>query len=184
MDLGNLKSKMKQTVDAVADEVARIRVGRANPSIVESVSVAAYGGTQNLRVMEMASINIEDAQTLIVRPWDQSVIGEIAKGINNSGLGLNGVIDGEIIRIKIPELTEERRREFVKLLGVKLENGKIAVRQVRQDGISDVKKNFEAKTISEDEKFRLEKEIQRLTDEASGEIDGLGKAKEEELMKV
>ncbi len=184
MDINSTKQRMKQSVDAVADEVGRIRVGRATPSIVENVTVAAYGGTQILRVMEVASIHAEDNQTLVVKPWDQSIIGEIAKGINNSGLGLNGVVDGEIVRIRIPELTEERRREFVKLLGVKLENGKVAVRQARQDAMAEIKKQFEAKDLSEDDKYRLEKEAQRLTDEMIGEIDALGKAKEEELMKV
>ncbi len=184
MDATNIKSRMKATVDAVADEVSRIRVGRATPSIVENIVVPAYGGTQMLRVMELASINIEDTQTIVVRPWDQSVIGEIAKAINNSGLGLNGAIDGEIVRIRIPELTEDRRKEFVKLLGVKIENGKIAIRQVRHDVMADVKKDFESKAIGEDEKFRIEKDAQKITDDAIAEIDAIAKAKEEELMKV
>ena len=184
MDLNGIKTQMKQSLSVVTDDVNKIRVGRANPSMVENLMVAAYGGTQSMRIMEVASIVVEDAQTLVVKPWDQSIIGEIAKAINTSDLGLNGSIDGQLIRIKIPPLTEDRRKEFVKLLGTKLENGRVTLRQIRHDAMGDLKKMFDDKGIGEDEKFRLEKEIQKITDDFIGQLDQVGKDKETELMTV
>ena len=161
MDLDETKNKMQTAVKAVQDDIATIRVGRATPSISEDIIVPAYGGTQELKVMELASIHTADPQSLTVNPWDKSVIGEIAKAINTSDLRLNAAIDGEIIRIQIPPITEERRNELVKLLGTKIENGKIILRQIRHDKLQDLKKQHEAKEINEDEKFNLEKELQK-----------------------
>lgn len=184
MDIHQLKSRMQKALSVVKDDIATIRVGRATPSLVESIMVPAYGGTQPMRVMELGTIHADDSQSLTIRPWDQSVIGEIAKAINTANLGINAVIDSEVIRIKIPPLTEERRREYVKLLGSKIENGKVAVRQIRHDVIEDVRKQEAAKDISEDDKFRFEKEIQKVTDESIKELDAMEKQKEEELMRV
>ncbi len=176
-----MKQKMEKTIKAVEEDVATIQVGRAKPDLVEDVMVPAYGGTQQLRVMELAAIQATDAQTLVVNPWDKTVIGEIAKSINGANLGLSAVIDGEIIRIQIPPITAERREELVKLLGQKIESGKVMLRQVRHDKMVEIKKQFEAKELNEDEKFNLEKELQRLLDEAVEDVDKVGKKKEEEL---
>lgn len=184
MDLHQVKGKMQKALSVARDDVATIRAGRATPALVENIVVPAYGGTQPMRVLELASIHAEDSQTLTIKPWDQSIIGDIAKGINTANLGINAVIDGEVIRIKIPPLTEERRREFVKLLKSKIEAAKVSVRQIRQDAMQDIKKALDAKEMSEDDKFRLEKEVQKVTDDAVSELDSIETQKEEELMKV
>ncbi len=181
MDLNDTQARMQAAVVAVRDDLATIRVGRAVPALVEDVVVLAYGGTQQLKVMEMAGIHAQDAQSLVVSPWDKSVIGEIAKAINAANLGLNAVIDNEVIRIQVPAITEERRLELVKLLNIKLEHGKVAVRQVRHDKMIHIKKAFESKELNEDDKFNLEKELQETTDKLVEEIETLGKHKEAEL---
>lgn len=184
MDLNDFRNKLKLALGVISEDVSKIRVGRANPSIVENVIVPAYGGAQMLKVVELASIVVEDAQTLVIKPWDQSIIGEIAKAINSSDLGLNASIETQIIRIKIPPLTEERRREFVKLLGSKVEQGKVNIRHIRQDVMSDLKKIFENKEIGEDEKHRLEKDIQKIVDEHIEQVDAIFEDKELELLKI
>ena len=184
MDLSVYQHKMNVSVDQTGKQVARIRTGRATPALVQDIKIMAYGGAQELRVMELASIHVEDNDTLVIKPWDQSVIGEIAKGINHSGLGLSANIDGEIIRIKIPPLTEERRKEFVKLLKQEIEHGKVAIRQVRHEGMKAISQAETNKEISEDDKHRLEKELQDMTDQAVAQLDELEKAKEAELLAV
>lgn len=184
MDTNEVRDKMAKTVEVVSQEISTIRTGRATTSMIENVPVAAYGGAQTLRVMELASITVEDAQTMVVKPWDASVIGEIAKSLSNTGMGLSANIDGEIIRVKVPELTEERRKEFVKLLHTKMENGKVSLRQIRHDAMKDISKAEDAKDISEDERHDLEKEVQEITDKHVTKIDEIGKAKEADLMQV
>lgn len=184
MNVSEYDSKMGTSYEVFVDEIARIRAGKASPAMVQDVEVHAYGGASVLKVLELASVNVEDAQTLIVKPWDQSVIGEVAKAINNAGLGINGTIDGEIIRIKLPALTEERRQEYVKLLHQKMEHAKVAIRQVRHEAMKEAKKSEDDKDISEDELKDLEVEIQKLTDTFVKKIDTAGNAKEAELMSV
>ena len=137
-----------------------------------------------MRVLEVATIGSLDPQTLVITPFDATIIGEIQKGIQEANVGLNPVIDGQLIRISIPPLSQERREELVSLVHQKLEGGRIQVRQVRHEAMEEVKKQFSAKTISEDDLARLEKEVQKFTDETIAEIDALGKKKEEELMTV
>ena len=137
-----------------------------------------------MKVVELAQIGVQDSQTLIITPYDSSIIGEISKGLMEGNIGLMPVIDGQIIRISIPNLTEERRQQLVGLVNQKLEGGKVQVRQVRHEAMDEVKKQLNAKTISEDDVFRLEKDIQRVTDETIGELEFLGKKKEEELMQI
>ena len=176
-----MRQKMDQAMELVEDDVATIRMGRAKPDLVENVMVPAYGGTQQLKVMEMAAIQATDSQTLVVNPWDKSVIGEIAKAINAANLGASAVIDGEIIRIQIPPMTEELRNEMVKLLTQKIENGKVMLRQVRHDKMTEIKKSFEAKELNEDEKFNMEKELQKMTDGFVEELEELEEKKKGEL---
>ncbi len=184
MDLDNVKQKMASAFQVVQEDIATIRVGKATPSLVEDIIVPAYGNTQQLKIMELASIQAPEPHSLSVNPWDKTVISEIAKAINTSDLGLNAVIDGEIIRIQVPPITEERRAELIKILGTKIESGKVQLRNIRHNKINDLKKQHEAKEINEDEKFNLEKELQTMLDGFVADIEELGKNKEEELKKV
>jgi ribosome recycling factor len=184
MNLDVVKQQMQKVVDIIKIDLATVRTGRASPSIVENIVINAYGGTQKLKVVELAQIATQDPQTIIITPYDQSIIGEIHKGLIEGNIGLTPVIDGQLIRISIPPLTEERRQQLVALVNQKLEGGKIQIRQVRHEAINEAKKQLNDKTISEDEMFHLEKEIQKLTDETIAELDSLGKKKEEELMVI
>jgi len=181
MDEASIRSRMQQVLDIVTNDVGLIRTGRATPALVEGLAVSVYGGTQKLKVNELATISAPDPQTLVIDPWDKSIIGEIRQGILAANVGMNPSIDGEILRISFPPLTTEDREKYIKLLSIKLENGRVMVRQARGDAMRDVKKEFEEKKISEDEKFENEKKIQTLTDEYIGKIDELGERKEQEL---
>lgn len=178
-----VKQKMQRSLDSVHADFATVRTGKASPALVENIVIKAYGGTQPLRVMELASIHASDTKTLIITPFDHSIIGEIEHGISDAKVGLNPIVDGDYVRINLPPLSEERRLEFVKLIKQKGEGGKVIIRQIRHDGMEQAKK-MENKEISEDEVIRIEKEVQKITDHFIEEIDLLAKQKEEELMKV
>lgn len=184
MNLDTIGQSMQKVVEVIKTDLATVRTGRASPALVENVVIHAYGGTQNLKVVELAQITAQDPQTIVITPYDQSIIGEIHKGLLEGNIGLTPIIDGQIIRISIPPLTEERRQQLVGLVNQKLEGGKVQIRQVRHEAMLEVKKQLNAKTISEDDTFHLEKEIQKLTDDTIAEIDALGKKKEEELMAI
>jgi ribosome recycling factor len=184
MNLDQVEQSMQKVVDVIKVDLGTVRTGRASPSLVENVVIHAYGGTQNLRVMELAQIGAVDSQTLVITPYDSSIIGEISKGLMEGNIGLTPVIDGNIIRISIPLLTEERRQQLVSLVNQKLEGGKVQIRQVRHEAMEDIKKQLNDKNISEDDSARLEKDIQRITDETILELESLGKKKEEELMAI
>lgn len=184
MDETSIRSKMQTTLDMVTADIGGIRTGRATPALVENISCPAYGGTQRLKVMELATITIPDPSQLVINPWDKSIIGDIKKGIIEAGVGLNPSIDGEIIRISVPQMTTEDREKYVKLLSGKLESGKVAIRQVRGDEMHDIKNKFEAKEITEDDKFAFEKKIQEITDEFISKIDEMGEKKKTELLQI
>ena len=180
----NARLKMNKILDVLRTDLSTVRTGRAAPSLVENIVIKAYGGTQSLRVMELATIGSSDPQTLVVTPFDNSITSEIQKGIAEANVGLNPVIDGQLIRISVPRLSEERRQELIHLMRQKLENGRIMVRQVRHEAMSDIKKGQNDKLISEDGAGRMEKDVQKLTDELMEEIEGMGKKKEEELLVI
>jgi len=184
MDETSIRTKMQQTVDLVSSDAGGIRTGRANSSLIEDLIIDAYGGTQKLKIKELSTITVPDAQTIVLDPWDKSIIGDIRKGITLANIGLNPSIDGEIIRISFPPLTTEDREKYVKLLSTKLENGKVMIRQLRGEAMRDVRESFEKKEISEDEKFDFEKKIQEITDEHIGKIEEIGKRKREELLQI
>ena len=184
MDINELKGKMLKAIEVLKGDLGTIRTGRATPALVENITIHAYGGTQHLKVMELATIATTDHQTLVLTPFDQSIDGEIVKGIMETNVGLNPIIDGNVIRISIPSLSEERRAEFVKLMHQKLEGGKVMIRQIRHEVMADIRRKFLAKEMAEDEKTRLEKQIQELTDEMMAEIEVLGEHKERELMQI
>ena len=184
MDLDKAQGSMQAVLNILKTDLGTVRAGKATPALVENIVVAAYGGTQKLKVVELAQISAIDPQTIVITPYDASIIGEIHKAVQDSGTGFTPVIDGQLIRISIPPLSEERRNELVALVHQKLEGGKIQIRQVRHEAMEEVKKAFENKEISEDDKDRLEKEVQRLTDDTILQIDNLGKQKEVELMAI
>lgn len=185
MDLvNNTKQKMIKVLEVIKTDLGTVRTGRAAPSLVENIVVSVYGGSTKLKIMELATINTSDSQTLVLSPFDPSIIGEIQKGIQEANVGLSPSNDGQVIRIAIPLLSEERRQQLIHVMKQKLENGRIMVRQVRQEAMNDVKKQHTDKTISEDEMKRLEKEVQKVTDDITADIDFMGKKKEEELLQI
>ncbi len=184
MDLGDVPQKMQKAVDWLRGEVATIRTGRATSALVENVVIGAYGGTARMRVIELATITVPDAKTINITPYDQSIIGDLRRDIEAANIGLTPMIDNNLIRIAVPALTSERRQEFIKLLHIKLEEGRVKVRQIRHEKMGELKRGFEEKTINEDDRTRLEEELQDLTDKMMLEIETLGKHKEAELMQV
>ncbi len=184
MDESSIKGKMQSSLDNVAQDIAGIRTGRATPALVENIICPAYGGTQRLRVMEVASITCPDPTSIVISPWDKSIIGDIRKGILEANVGMNPSIDGEILRIVMPPLTTEDREKYVKLLSGKLEEGRVAVRQVRADIMHEIKEKFEAKEITEDEKFDQEKKVQEITDQFVAKIEEMGEKKKAELLQI
>lgn len=184
MDESTIRSKMQQVLGLITSDVAGIRTGRATPALVENLSVAVYGGQQKLKIQELATISTTDSQTIIIDPWDKSIIGEIRQGILLANIGMNPSLDGQIIRITLPPLTTEDRENYVRLLNTKLENSRVMIRQIRGDFMHNIKKSFEAKEISEDEKFAEEKHLQEITDEFIGKINEIGDRKKEELLKI
>ena len=175
---------MKSVLGVLSTDLATIRTGRATPSLIENVVVSVYGGTQRLKIMELATIGTLDPHTLVITPFDPSIIEEIQKGILVAKLGLTPVADGKKIRISIPLLSQERRFELTRLMKQKVESGKIQVRQVRHEAMSAVKKMFVNKQISQDDLTRYEKEIQKATDDIMAAIDGMRERKEEELLQI
>lgn len=179
-----MRQKMQKVLEVLRIDLSTVRTGRAAPSLVENIVINAYGQTQRLKVLELATITASDPQTLVITPFDNSIIGEIQKGIQETNVGLNPVIDGVVIRISIPPLSEERRQQLIHLMRQKLEGGRIQVRQVRHEAMNEIKKQYNDKTISEDEMLRLEKEVQKETDTTIEEIEAMGRKKEEELLQI
>lgn len=171
-------SKMQKTVDVVRQDLATIRTGKASPALLENLVVEAYG--TKMKLLELATISAPDTQTLIVTPFDQTNNTAVLKAIEGSGMGFTAYLQENIVRVVIPPLSQERREEFVKLAGTKIEGGKIMIRQIRHDVMEDIKSS----DLDEDTSERLEKEVQHLTDKYVSEIESLGKQKEAELMQI
>ncbi len=184
MDENVLQGAMQKALDNLIRELSGIRTGRATTALVSDIMVTVYGGAQHLRVMETASITVPEPTQIIIEPWDKSIIGEIRQGILAANVGLNPSIDNDKIRISLPPLTTEDREKYVKLLNVKLEEGRVAVRQARADAMHLIKKAFEAKEITEDDKFADEKKAQDITDSFIKKIEEIGAKKAEELRTV
>jgi ribosome recycling factor len=174
--------KIQASIEAFERELGTIRTGRANPSLVENLPVEAYGSTMKLQ--ELASITAPEPAMLLVQPWDASVTGAIANAFRTSDLNLNPVVDGTIIRLPLPPLTQERRQELVKLVGQKTENAKVAVRSNRHDALSDLKRAKDNGDIGQDEQLGFEKRIQDAVDAANKQIETLAKTKEQDLLQM
>ena len=180
--LSNLHQSLHKATSHLSGELSKLQAWRANPAIVEGVYVMAYGSSQALR--NVAAVSILDAQTIVIQPWDKAVIKDIEKGITDANLGLNPSNNGESIMIKIPTLTEERRRDLTKIASRLAEEGKVGVRTVRQDYKKNIDKAKADKEISEDEAKAYEAELQKKVDIAIREVDDMLKHKEAEIMKV
>lgn len=184
MDESSVKTRMEEILELVSSDISSVRSSGANPLIVSDLQVSVYGGKQHLAVNELATVTSTDSQTIIIDPWDKSIIGEIKKGIESANIGLNPNINGEIIRINIPPMTKEDREKLVRLLGAKIENGRIMIRQVRGDAMRDIKKTHDEKELSDDEKFNEEKHLQDITDEFIEKIEKLGENKKKDLLQL
>jgi len=182
--VSQMKAKMQKTLLTLVEDLATVRTGRATPSLIENVVVNVYQGTQELKIKELATIAVSDPQTLVIAPFDPSITDEIQKGIMEANIGLTPSSDGNVVRISIPPLSEERRRDLIKLMKQKLENGKISIRQIRQDTRNIIRKKHIDKEISEEQMYRLDQEIQKITDEIVSAVDEMGRKKETELLQI
>ena len=176
------EARMKKTIEVYREDLQSIRAGRANPTLLDKITVDYYGQVTPLN--QVAGISAPEPRLLAIQPWDANLIPEIEKAILKSDLGLNPSNDGKIIRLVIPQLTEERRKELVKVVKKNGENAKIAVRNIRREVIDDVKKMEKAKEITEDDRMSADEDIQKITDKYIAEIDNVTKTKEEELMEI
>lgn len=174
--------RMEGAMEALARELSAVRTGRASPVLVERLSIDYYGTATPLN--QLAGVSAPEARLLVIQPWDRGSIGAIERAIQQSDLGLTPNNDGTVIRLTIPQLTEERRQDLVKLVKAKVEEGKVAVRNVRRDAIDHTKQLLNEKEISEDEERRAETEIQQLTDRYVEQADRMGQAKEAEVLEV
>ena len=181
-DLKSYRDRMDKAVLALKEEFAGLRTGRANAGLLEPLMVEAYGSTAPLN--SVAAISVPEPRMISVNVWDKGMVVSVEKAIRAAGLGLNPIVDGQTLRIPIPPLTEERRRDLVKLAGKYAEQQKIAVRNVRRDANDDLKKAEKAGEISQDEQKKMETEVQKDTDAAIKRIDESLKVKEVEIMQV
>ncbi len=182
VDLKDLEKRMEGALGALKNEFAGLRTGRASVHLLDTVQVSAYGS--NMPINQVASVTAPEARMLAVNVWDKSMVGAVDKAIRESSLGLNPVVDGQTLRIPIPPLSEERRKELAKLAGKFAESARVAVRNVRRDGMDGLKKLEKDGEINEDEHKALSADVQKLTDQMVGAIDDSLKAKEEEILQV
>lgn len=185
-DFNDLKtatlSRMEKTIEAMKNDLAGLRAGRAHASLLDGVMAEAYGNLTP--ISQIGTIGVPDARTLSVSVWDKGLAKSVEKALRESDLGLNPMSDGQMIRIPIPPLSEERRRELVKIAGKYAEQGKVAIRNIRRDAMDDVKKMKKDSLISEDEEKRYNNDIQKWTDDAIKKADDLYAAKEKDIMQV
>jgi len=178
----NMETKMDQSIAAFTNTLTKIRTGRANPALLDTVQVDYYGSL--MPINQVANVSLLDARTISVQPWEKSMAAKIEKAIRDSDLGLNPSAMGELIRVPLPPMTEERRKELTKVVRSEGENAKVAVRNLRRDANESVKKLVKDKFASEDDQKRAEADIQKVTDSHIAEIDKLIAGKEQEIMSV
>ena len=179
-DKADLQKRMLGALEALKHDLSGLRTGRANIALLDTIKVEVYGS--NMPLNQVATVSVPETRMLSVQVWDKGNIQPVEKAIRSAGLGLNPMVDGPNIRLPIPDLTEERRKDLAKLTGQFAEKARIAIRNVRRDGMDDLKADENKKEISEDDKKRLETEVQKLTDEMIAEADKLAEAKEQEIL--
>lgn len=180
----NLKTQSSKSLEYVLHELQQIRTGQMTPALVENLEVKAYGGASVMRLQQLASIATEGPTTLVISPFDPSVIQDIERAINASPLGMSPRVDGKVVRITASPLNEEQRMKFAKMASEKVEDGKVKMRLHRDEARKDLKKIFDEKLISEDDKFRAEKEIDTMTKESTDRLDEIKERKQAEIMSV
>ncbi|MFL6734439.1 MAG: ribosome recycling factor [Sphingomicrobium sp.] len=179
-DKTDLQRRMQGAVEALKHDLVGLRTGRASTNLLDPINVEVYGAHMPLN--QVATVSAPEPRMLTVQVWDRSNVGPVEKAIRSAGLGLNPVTDGQMVRLPIPDLTEERRKELAKLVGQYAEKARIAVRNVRRDGMDNLKVDEKKHEISEDERKRLEAEVQKLTDQTIAEVDTAADAKEKEIL--
>ncbi|MBI4058484.1 ribosome recycling factor [Candidatus Gottesmanbacteria bacterium] len=182
--ISELRLQMQKAFGVTKNDLGSVRTGRATPQLVEYIEILTYGGSTKLKLRELATITSSDAKTLLIHPYDPSTKEDIVRGIMEANIGFTPVTDNENIRISIPPLSEERRQEYLKLAKAKLEAGKVMIRQIRHEKMADLKRAYEAKEFTEDDKKRFEKKIQDVTDEMVDQLEELGDKKEQELLQI
>lgn len=180
--LSKFTGEFQDAIDFLKMELSSLRTGRATPALVENVQVEAYGSRTAL--VGLASISVPDSRTIVVEPWDKSILKEIEKGIQEAKIGLNPVVQGKIIRITLPTLTEESRRQLVKAMGDKLEQSRIAVRGIRENARTEVLQAEKDNEITEDEKYRLLEQLDKVVSGWNDKIKEIGEDKEREIMTI
>ena len=176
------EQKMQKSVESFKTSLGKIRTGRAHPGLLEHIKVDYYGTL--MPINQVANLNLIDSNTIGVQPWEKKMIATVEKAIRDSGLGLNPASQGDVIRVPMPALTEERRRELTKVVKHEAEDARVAVRNVRRDAITHLKDALKAKTVAEDDERRAQDDVQKQTDKYVAEIDKLSLAKEAEMMTV
>lgn len=174
--------RMKKALEHVRHELGGIRTGKASPTLLDTVKVEAYG--THVPLQQVASVSAPEPRLLVIQPWDKGLIKNICKGVNEAQLGLNPTDDGNVVRVPIPNLTEERRKDLVKLISKFAEEGRVAIRQVRHDANKDLKSQEDAGTLPADDAKRQTAEVQKMTDKYTGQIDDMLKKKTAEVMEV
>jgi ribosome recycling factor len=179
-DKADLERRMAGAVEALKHDLTGLRTGRANTALLDPITVTVYGSSMPLN--SVATVSAPEPRMLSVQVWDKSNVGPVDKAIRSAGLGLNPIIDGQNVRLPIPDLTEERRKELAKLASQYAEKARIAVRNVRRDGMDNLKADEKKGEISEDERKRAETEVQKLTDATIADVDAVAQAKEKEIL--
>ncbi|GAA5182776.1 ribosome recycling factor [Niveibacterium umoris] len=177
-----IEQKMQKSLEALKNDLGKVRTGRAHTGLLDHVQVDYYGSM--VPVNQVANINLLDARTIGVQPWEKGMIAKVEKAIRDSDLGLNPATMGDVVRVPMPALTEERRKDLIKVVRSEAENARVAVRNLRRDANSQLKESVKSKEISEDEERRAEEDVQKLTDRYIAEVDKLLAEKEKDLMQV
>lgn len=180
--IDSIKPRLAETLEYIKGEIAGLRTGRATPALVENLEVEYYGAKQSLRTL--AAISVPEPRQIFIAPWDKNAMEPIQKAIQQSNLGMNPIADSAGIRLTLPLLTEERRKELVRLLGQKLEEGRVAVRRIRDEAMKELDKVEKEKQISKDDHFRGKEHIQKLVDETNKKIEDMGAQKEREITSI
>jgi len=180
--LDERKGEFEKAIGHFKNDITSLRTGRATPALVEDISVDAYGSKQPIKAV--ASISVQDAKTVVVEPWDKGLIQAIDTAIRNSQLGINPVNDGKLIRLPLPDLTQERRQELIKVLYQKLEGARVVIRKIREDIRDEIDKQFKANEIGEDLKYKLQEELEKVVKDYNEKVKEMGEEKEKEITTV
>ncbi len=180
--INKIKPKLEKTVEYFKSELTSLQIGRATPGLIENLEVEAYN--QKMILRDLASIQSQDSRMIIIRPWDKAIIKNIESAVRKSSLGLSPIVDEDFIRLMIPPLSEERRKEIAKILNEKVEECRISIRRNREEIWREIQDMKQAKELTEDDKFKSKNELQKIVDEFNKKVDDIKKKKEEEIMTV